>query len=227
MKFLLRPSVRLFLGAQGVLYVLFLSRDLAGAGEGTAPLKYAAILLCLLFSLRGSLRGGDRLVTAALALTLGADTFLLLLNCRYVLGVALFCAVQGLYLLRIRGQNGGNSLWPLRLALALLALLALRTLGMLTPLNALALVYLVQFGCNAVQSLALTGPRAQLFSGGLVLFLCCDLCVGIFNQPELFPGALYRFARVGMWLFYLPSQVLITLSGLPDGIPGGTTHENQ
>ena len=215
-----RRSTAAFLALEAGLYLWFLCRDLFQAGAGSTPLKYAAIAVCLAFSLYWSARGGERLVPAALAFTLGADTFLLLLNRRYLLGVALFCVVQGLYMVRISRENGGRTLWGRRLALSLAALAALGRLGMLTALNALSLVYFLNFFCNAVQALglALTAgtARRQAFAAGLVLFLCCDLCVGIFNVPGLAPEPLERFSRVGMWLFYLPAQVLITLSGLPD-----------
>ena len=46
------------------------------------------------------------------------------------------------------------------------------------------------------------------------LFLLCDVCVGLRNQPSLLPG-LAGAAQVGMWLFYLPGQVLLVLSGFP------------
>ena len=46
-----------------------------------------------------------------------------------------------------------------------------------------------------------------MFAIGLLLFTCCDICVGAWNLG-LLPG----FTRIGMWLFYLPSQVLIVLS---------------
>lgn len=210
------PSSVLFLGLQGVLYLLFLSGDLTGVGTWTVPVKYASILLCLLFSLGWSLNGGDKLVSTALVFTLGADTFLLLLNRWYILGVSLFCVVQGLYLLRIVQRNGGRSLWPVRLGLFLLSLVLLAQWDLLSPLNAVSLFYFTNFLCNVLQSWSLRGRGARLFSAGLTLFLCCDLCVGVFNQPGLFPQALDAFARVGMWLFYLPAQVLIALSGLPD-----------
>ena len=35
---------------------------------------------------------------------------------------------------------------------------------------------------------------------------------GCKTSPVAGHGGLFAFARVGMWLFYLPSQVLITLS---------------
>ena len=56
--------------------------------------------------------------------------------------------------------------------------------------------------------------RFRLFFAGLVLFLCCDLCVAAFQFPEYLPPAVFSFVRVGMWLFYLPGQALIALSGM-------------
>lgn len=50
----------------------------------------------------------------------------------------------------------------------------------------------------------------------MTLFVGCDVCVGAFNSPGLAPAGAYQFAQVGMWLFYLPSQVLIALSALPE-----------
>ena len=214
-----------FLGVESLLYGLFLYGDLTGGD--TVLLKYGSILLCLLFSVLWSVRGGDKLVTAALVFTLGADTFLLLLDAWYLAGVLLFCAVQGLYLVRICRANGGRTLWPLRLGLLALALWVLARLEMLSLLNGVAALYFTTFLCNVIQSLSLRGTQLRLFSLGLILFLCCDVCVGAFNQPALVPAGVFSFAQVGMWLFYLPSQVLIALSGLPDSVLRGHDHENQ
>ena len=49
----------------------------------------------------------------AMAFTLAADTFLLLLDRWYGMGIVLFCVVQGLYLARIR-RACGRTLWALR-----------------------------------------------------------------------------------------------------------------
>lgn len=73
--------------------------------------------------------------------------------------------------------------------------------------------------------------QAMQFALGLTLFLCCDLCVGLHNfslfpaqlqqalpqflaqfVPTSLPSWLEDFAAVGMWAFYLPSQILIVLS---------------
>ncbi len=203
---------KLFLAAEAALWASFLFLDLFRGGVGAVPLKYAGVVLCCLFSLRAAARGGDKLTAAALGLTVGADRFLLVLDRHYLLGVALFCAVQGCYLGRVLRANGGRTLWPLRLGLCAAALGALALLELLDPLNALSLVYFANFFCNVLQASRLSGRRDRCFFFGLLLFLCCDICVGMFNQPGLVPRPLAAFAAVGMWLFYLPGQVLIALS---------------
>lgn len=218
---------RLFLAAEAVLWAAFLYLDLFRGGAGTVPLKYAGVVLCFLFSLRAAARGGDKLTAAALGLTVGADLFLLVLDRYYLLGVALFCAVQGCYLARISRSGGGRTLWPLRLGLCAAALGALALLELLDPLNALSLVYFANFFCNVLQASRLSGRKNRCFFLGLLLFLCCDVCVGMFNQAGLVPGPLAAFAGVGMWLFYLPGQVLIALSALSDGFLRGAQDENQ
>ncbi len=200
-----------FLAAEAALYCGFLFLDLTGtAGPGVA-LKYTGVLLCLAFSLFCASRGGDRLVPPALLLTALADLFLLVVNRYYALGVLLFLGAQSAYLIRLRFSSG-RSWWLLRCALPLCVGLALFALGQATPLNMLAGLYFSQLLVNTV--LAWTLPR-RVFALGLTLFVGCDLCVGAFNSPGLVPPALWQFARVGIWLFYLPSQVLIALSALP------------
>lgn len=58
---------------------------------------------------------------------------------------------------------------------------------------------------KAAEALGKKGLRR--FAWGLLLFVGCDVCVGAWNL-----GLFEDFSRVGMWFFYLPSQVLITLS---------------
>ena len=196
-----------FLPVEGAIYAAFLILDLTGRSGQTVPIKYAGILLCLAFSLLGT----DRLVPLALALTAGADWFLLVRNDHYALGIALFLCVQTVYYLRLR-RAGAKSAWPLRCGLALGAELAVYTAGMASPVNLLAALYFSQLVSNTALAWTLRGKRWRLFALGLTLFVGCDLCVGLFNVlPAAAP--LYPAVSVGMWLFYLPSQVLIALSG--------------
>ncbi len=210
-----RRSAFLFCGAELVLYLWFLWLDLFRAGAGSIPVKYASIVLCFAFTLYVAFQGGDRLTAAAMAFTLGADTFLLLLDRSYETGVVLFCIVQGLYLRRLY-LVCGRALWPERLILSVLFCVGLGVLERLTPLNILVLLYFANFLCNVRLSLSQSGVRARQFAAGLILYLCCDVCVGGFNAPELLPEGLAEPLRVGMWLFYLPGQTLLALSAQPE-----------
>ena len=213
-----RNTLLLFLLPEGTLYAVFLAMDLAGYGALSIWVKYAGILLCLAFACRAAARGGDRLVPPALACTALADLFLLVLNRHYLLGVAIFLAVQTLYLLRLRRAGAGNGWW-LRSGLALLLALAVYALGLASALNLLACLYFSQLLSNTCLAWTLRGRAWRLFALGLTLFVGCDVCVGLFNLSGLVPDTLYQFARVGMWLFYLPSQVLITLSAFSERSP--------
>lgn len=217
----------LFLILEGGLYVLFLSWDLLVGDARSNPVKFLGILLCLAFALwAGAQPGGDRLTALAMAFAVVADIFLLLLDRDYLLGVGLFCLVQLCYGVRIYRSCG--RLWRAgRLGLSLLSLVALAWLERLTLLNGLALVYFSNFVCNALASFGCRGRRARQFSVGMCLFLCCDLCVAAFQTPAIVPPALAELDRIGMWLFYLPGQVLIALSALPETSFGGVSHESQ
>lgn len=204
------PALRsTFLPVEGVIYACFLLLDLTGRGGETAGIKYAGILLCLAFSLLGS----DRLVPLALGLTAGADWFLLVRNDHYAAGIALFLCVQAVYYVRLR-TAGADGAHLLRAALALGAGLGVYAAGMASPVNLLAALYFSQLASNALLAWRLKGERWRSFALGLTLFAGCDVCVGLFN---VLPGSspLYCAVSVGMWMFYLPSQVLIALSALP------------
>lgn len=218
-----RRAVAAFLLAEAAVYAAFLTIDLAGTPGPGVALKYAGILLCLIFSLCSARRGGDRTVFPALLLTAGADLLLLVMQRAYPLGVLLFLVVQSLYLIRLRLASR-RVWWLLRAGTPLLLGAALFGLGAAEPLPLLAALYFSQLTVNTLIAWTLHGRRWRLFALGLTLFACCDVCVGLFNAPAFLPvpAPLYGFARVGMWLFYLPSQILIVLSALPEK---GASHE--
>ena len=110
-----------FLIVEGILYALFLVMDLTAWRDETIPIKYFGILLCLGFALLACVKWeGDKLVPIALALTAGADWFLLVRNDHYAAGIALFLCVQTVYFLRLR-RAGAPAACPLRAGLALAA----------------------------------------------------------------------------------------------------------
>ena len=146
---LCRWSVPAFLLLEGALYLSFLALDLLSPGPLSTALKYAALLLCLLMALAGASRGGDRLVAAALAMTVAADLFLLVLDRWYLLGILLFYGVQVAYMVRICKANGGHALLIPRFLLFSLLLVSLYQLELFTPETAAAALYFSHFLFNA------------------------------------------------------------------------------
>lgn len=209
-----RWDVLAFLVVETALYLTFLYLDLfVPKGDGTL-LKYAGIALCAVVSGLWAVRGGDRLVALGMVLTLGADTFLLLLDRWYWVGMVFFCGAQMVYFNRLTRATGKQWVKLARDGLWLAMMCALIFTDSVTPVSVVGALYLSRFLCNVVHSFTIKSRGGRLFAIGLALYLVCDLWVGIYNLPGLIPAPLYECARVGMWLFYLPGQVLIALSSL-------------
>lgn len=209
------PLVAVFLALEVGLYAAFLTLDARDLSGSDVWLKYAGILLCLAFSVWAAVRGGDRLTPIALTLTAAADSLLLVADAHYALGVLIFLGAQSAYLIRLR-RASGRTFYALRLLLPLAAGIALYALGEASPLNLLAGLYFSQLVCNTAIAWTLPARPFRILAAGLTLFIGCDVCVGAFNAPALVGPGLWRAASFGMWLFYLPSQVLIALSALPE-----------
>jgi hypothetical protein len=60
--------------------------------------------------------------------------------------------------------------------------------------------------------------RNYIFAAGMILFLLCDINVGLYNLTyylnvgEDLYSFIYAVSSIGMWFFYLPSQILISIS---------------
>lgn len=200
------------------LYIAMLAIDLRG-GE-TTILRYTGVWLCFGASLLLAFlcKNVDTiLTTVALGFTLLADFFLLVVGDHYEVGVGVFLFVQLLYATRIYltlQKSPKISLW-IRFGVAAVAVILLNYTENLTTLTLLVSLYFPNLVGNAVDAFRLK-TRELMFAIGLTLFVLCDICVGLFNFGAVLsaniPQGLYDFANVGMWLFYLPSQVLIALS---------------
>ncbi|MCD7948394.1 MAG: lysoplasmalogenase family protein [Oscillospiraceae bacterium] len=201
-----------FLLAASCLYAIYLVMDFVLPGAYSIPVKYASILLCAAYSFCALGTRGGRLTCAALVGTVLADTFLLLLNRDYPLGLAIFCVVHLIYLRRLRLRGG----WPVPLCLLLrvgipcgATILCLRS-GLASPTVLLACWYFPQLALNAAESLTLR--HSHLFSAGLFLFVACDLFIG---AAFLATGQVAQLLINIGWIFYLPAQVLLVLSAHP------------
>lgn len=201
--------IKIFICFEAVLYLAFTAMDIYALGD-SKWFKFAGIALCFVFSVFLSLKGGEKLVTAAIGIAMAADVFLLLLDKYYIAGVGLFFIVQILYFLRIYRANGRKGAWLVKLFLFMGAVVLLINWGCEFPLLLFVAAYAAFFICNVMQA---SGSENKLFFAGLCVFLCCDICVGLHNISAELPEWLRRAADIGMWTFYLPSQVMLVLSG--------------
>ena len=189
-----------FILLETIIYLCFLAGDLFGFD--TSLIKYVGVVLCFVRAVYRK----NRIVALAFGLTLISDFFLLLLNRHYVAGVCFFVLVQLTYLYFLYRQQC-KPCFLFRGIVLFLGLIVLLVNRQISLLNVVTLFYFTTLLGNALSSF--TNPGLRMMSLGFVLFICCDICVGLHN---LLPyGKLYDVITYCMWLFYLPSQVLICL----------------
>ena len=198
-----RSSWVAFLIVETFLYISFLHLDMQTEAD-TKWLKFTSILLVAFMSFQTH----NKFVAAALCLSAAADIFLLVLNQWYVAGLLLFFIVQLLYSLHLHSKKIICVQIILLIFFAILSLIR-------QQIEPLAVGYIIVFLLNLLHSASDTmrvkNRQASLFALGLLLFYCCDLCVGYYNIGT---RPLWEFSRIAMWAFYLPGQVLILLSAV-------------
>ena len=178
------------------IYVCFIAMDLLGINS--TYIKYAGIILCFVFSMLNK----QRLKSLAFALTLVADYFLLVINDYYLIGIIAFICVQLVYHIFLGNKNNYKSSLFLGLLFMSIGLIALSyTLN----LNALSILAIIYFG-NLLVNVYMSHQKNKVIFLGFVLFMFCDICVGLHNM-----FLTNHTLSILMWVFYLPSQVLISL----------------
>ncbi|MCD8104963.1 MAG: hypothetical protein LUF35_08180 [Lachnospiraceae bacterium] len=217
-----KRSVYLFLLLEFCLYVVFLVLDLTGRYSASIPWKYAGICGCFCFAFFSAYHGGDKLVAVAMGMTVFADLFLLVLDRWYIVGLLLFCGVQGVYAKKLTTMNRFDHLIVIRAGLGVVAILALYITNMGSAVNVLAGVYFSQLLVNATAAWNNHEKNGWAFPLGLTFFACCDICVGVYNIGVTVSAVVVEFCRIGMWMFYLPSQIFIVLSGVQKSVSVST-----
>lgn len=197
-----------------VIYVTFLSLDIFFPDFwGSALIKYIGIFLCIVYA--NQKYHNDYTLQLALLFTFLADTILVWTP--YALaGVYVFCFAQFMHLTRLTKlpqislciYAGGLSLF-----------FALCIANGMDPIYAVATVYGLQLICNLVMSIKNWRANSKHFRTrcafyGFVAFLCCDICVALrfMALDGALPGELIPTVSFLVWVFYYPSQVLISNS---------------
>lgn len=207
-----------FTAVEIIIYITFQIMRFT-ADDDVIWLKYIGILLCLAIAgLNCSFYSNDaKMLLGGLFFTSLSDMFILVLkNDYYLPGVCTFICVQLFYFARIYLISGKKPYISLavRAVIVAVALIVLGVKGMLTPLTGVCAFYFPQLLCNVIDSAFLIkiSKRYILFFIGLILFMGCDVCVGIYNLDLKLAENVVNTVYALIWTFYLPAQTLIVLS---------------
>lgn len=227
-------STRVFLLLTSLLYIAFMLCDVFwNKDELSSTLKFISIVLCFIITvvfLVLNHKNRDCLIlTSAFLFTVIADVFLLFTDL-YLFGVLSFCIVQIIYLCRIHNvaPNFKKYHLCLRLLVSIVTLFLMEQLQIEVDfLLCITIFYFINFIGNIGLLGFLLRRKNQLlkcpvyltrFFLGMILFILCDVCVGLYNLSYYvnLSGSVYELviliASFGMWGFYLPGQVCIALS---------------
>ena len=205
------------------LYTLFLYFDFNDINiEISNWLKYVGIIICVLTSLipifSKNAAKTQYFIPFSLFFTLVSDYFLLINTDKnlYIFGVVIFIIVQLSYFIYIETLKKNKTsflislIFRIILSSILIIVLSIIRFDLLSIVSA---CYFVELLMNFITSLSLIKINKYflIFSIGLLLFIGCDISVGLTNL-DLFEGHIKNLVSNLMWIFYLPSQVLISFS---------------
>lgn len=225
--------IKILLIIIGVLYALFIYIDIFD-GEFLISLdriKYICIILCFLISLligKDSLNKRDaRLLQVGLFFTVIADLFLIIFI-HNTLGVVFFCITQIFYSIRYEfGKvkpvlKNSTILFLLVSAFYLIVNLFIADMDILIGIS---LYYSILLINNVVKSIRVCKnslypyPNKYMIVLGMILFFLCDINVAlrsisghIYSLWNFSDSFTHTFSSL-VWVFYIPSQVLLSLSG--------------
>ena len=199
------------------------------SGDANRYISYASVVLACLFLLLFAEKTWEYLFTqAALIMTLCADYFLVLpTEIKQFPAMIFFSIAQLSYFMRLYTSTEKKSArlfhvvvrFEASLFAVILTFIVLRHL--VDPVSVVSMFYFTNLLINIIFAFS-QFKKNYLFAIGLLFFACCDLLIGfsfLENYLEIEPDTIaYKLAHPGCnlaWIFYVPSQMLIALSLLP------------
>lgn len=240
---IIRYLTAFYLLVELIIYGVFMLGDITGTLNinTITLLKYVSILFCIVYSIMVFYlnRQTDYVILIVALFLTGVSDYFLLFTDSFTYGMLFFSLVQLLYLIRLWYQDmcgGKKSVLWYRLLFNAIAwtgvLFILSRLKIIAAssndvsddiLLSVASFYFITIFHNVIRAFLnmkkYKNSQSRLFAIGMILFILCDINVGIFNMKgfvDINQGyflKLYDFSKIGMWMFYLPAQVCISLSG--------------
>lgn len=213
-------EVIIFSLIQLILYALIFT-------VGGDTVRYLVIISAFLFSLLFVSKSKNSYLTVgALAFTLAADLFLVMLDpAQQLVGMIFFCGAQLFYAARVHFLFETKAARSITLVLRAAAILIVQivTLTVLgdayDALSAVSMLYFTNIILNTVFAF-IHFKKQPLFALGMLFFVFCDIFVGLSGAlgtylPVSEGSIIYKIAHPpfdAAWMFYAPSQTLIAIS---------------
>lgn len=202
---------------------------LACSGAVVPPLQFSAIALAFAFSLIFiSFKDKKFIVQLALLFTVIADIFLVLVEPRNQgLAMTSFSLTQILYFVRLLMNEERKKVRLANLISRICAIVLVMTVTLIVlggKADYVALISMFYF-TNLIMNMifAFIGfKRNPLFAIGLLLFMFCDIFIGLQCAIGVYidvdpSSIIYKLAFSPFnwaWLFYIPSQTLLSISSM-------------
>lgn len=226
--------IKILLLAILILYYLFMYMDLFNIQAFISSNTIKFISMILVFIICVMAKGNSQsnkdlfLLKIGLSITLIADIFLLLLNNNYILGIGLFAIVQIIYSIRYKPENTKAIIRNFIIILLIVFFIYIvidKFVIEIDFLIVIALYYAICLLSSTIKAIQTHNNKSyeklnsKMVAVAMVLFLLCDINVALHNiikstsMTNSFTIILYNISFISMWFFYLPSQVLLSLSG--------------
>lgn len=183
-------------------------------------LQYMGVVIAFIYSIYSSFKKDDQLIiTVALFNTLIADLFILVLNKYIEIGMIFFIITQLVYFFLIfKNEEKRKAIIHLS-SIGLLLISSLTGVIILLKDNLnMVIIESCIYGTLLITNAIFSFTNFKLFktvSIGLLLFIMCDLGVayGFLKDMDLiYIEFISNLPFNYVWLFYLPSQTLISLN---------------
>ncbi|WP_077367086.1 lysoplasmalogenase family protein [Anaerosalibacter sp. Marseille-P3206] len=181
--------------------------------------KFIIIVMCFFISLMiGKNKLNDKdviLLQFGLFFTVLSDFFFLIVY-KNSFGVASFCIVQILYCIRYDIDNTKETIRNFILIFIFVAILYIIFSRLIKKINVILFIGLYYSIClitsvwkaiKACKNNNFPSPNRYMIAYGMILFLLCDINVFLHNIIGI------KNSKWLVWLFYIPSQFLLSFSG--------------
>lgn len=201
------------------LYLFFTSQF--GFTMEVDKVHYICVLLCFVYAFgcvfaKKQGKRDSQYILLGLFFTCIADFFLILRNSLYEAGITAFFFAQCCYFIYLTVQwNQEKRTHSFKLRIIIAGILSIAVMVKARQFSMFALVVTLYgvFFIGNVKAAVMEFRKHKLYTVGLVLFILCDICVGVSNleMAGIQNPLKYVFFEL-VWCFYIPSQVCIALS---------------